>query len=173
MTVASSFFFKNIDINYMIYVINLKHRTDRLISIQSQLIDKPYKIIEAVDGVKLLEDADYRDKVSKDLDIPVTYLEQEWLNSKSNFANLSNRISYKYKVISCFLSHLKALKVAYTDALPNPLIMEDDAVIEDEDFLNTELPDDYQICNIGPYFNNKVDHLIDHSLAIQRIDVKM
>ena len=157
----------------MIYVINLKHRTDRLISIQSQLIDKSYKIIEAIDGVKLLEDTDYRDEVSKDLDIPVRYFEQDWVNSKSNFANLSNRISYKYKVLSCLLSHLKALKVAYEDNEPNPLILEDDAVIQDNDFMNTQLPDDYEICNIGPYFNNKEDHLVNHNLPIQRIDTNV
>lgn len=156
----------------MIYVINLKHRTDRLQNIQSQLNDKDYKIIDAVDGIKLYEDMDYRRQVSEDLDIPVSFFDVKWVDSRKNFANLSNRITYKYKVLSCLLSHIKALKSAFQDNLPDPLILEDDSVVLDADFLNTPLPDDYQICNISPYFNAKEHDLVDHSLPIQRIDVQ-
>jgi len=155
----------------MIYVINLKHRKDRLLSITQQLKYKPYRIIEAIDGIKLYEDLEYREEVSKELDIPLCFFQEEWINSRSNFANLSNRISYKYKILSCVLSHIKCLLNAYQDALPNPIIMEDDAVVEDPDFLDTELPDDYEILNLGPYFNEHEHDFIDHTIPIQRIHI--
>ena len=155
----------------MIYVINLKHRKDRLLSITQQLKYKPYRIIEAIDGIQLYEDLEYREEVSNELDIPLCFFQEEWINSRSNFANLSNRICYKYKIFSCLLSHIKSLRAAYEDGLPNPLIMEDDAVIQDPDFLETELPDDYEIVNLGAYFNKTDHHLIDHTIPIQRIRI--
>tara|TARA_R110000822_G_scaffold131615_2_gene268696 strand:+ start:491 stop:1237 length:747 start_codon:yes stop_codon:yes gene_type:complete len=155
----------------MIYVINLKHRKDRLLSITQQLKYKEYRIIEAIDGIKLYEDLEYREEVSKELDIPLCFFQEEWINSRSNFSTMSNRICYKYKIFSCLLSHIKCLLNAYQDGLPNPIIMEDDAVVEDPDFLDTELPDDYEILNLGAYFNVHEYDLIDHTIPIQRIHI--
>lgn len=172
MTVASSFFFKNIDINYMIYVINLKHRTDRLKSIQSQLKDKDYKIIEAIDGVKLYEDMEYRRLVSEQLDIPVSFFDVKYIDSRRNFATMSRRIIYKYKIVSCFLSHMKALKCATDDKINDPIIMEDDAIINDFSFFDMKLPDEYDVVLCSPDFNIRHLHLIDRKGGLQPVNME-
>tara|TARA_B110000208_G_scaffold106494_1_gene132098 strand:- start:1358 stop:2101 length:744 start_codon:yes stop_codon:yes gene_type:complete len=155
----------------MIYVINLKHRKDRLLSITQQLKYKPYRIIEAIDGIQLYEDLEYREEVSNELDIPLCFFQEEWINSRSNFATMSNRIEYKYRLISCFCSHLKALRAASQDDLPNPLIMEDDAVVVDSDFLDFKLPDNYDIVHISPLFNLTHYDNIDINGGLQPINL--
>ena len=156
----------------MIYVINLKHRTDRLQSIQSQLKDKDYKIIEAIDGEKLYKDFVYRQQVSKELDIPQCLLDEDYIDSRANFATMSRRIAYKYKIVSCFLSHLKALKSAYEDKSEDPIVMEDDAVIKDYSFFDMKLPDEYDVVLCSPDFNIRHLHLIDTEGGLQPVNME-
>lgn len=156
----------------MIYVINLKHRTDRLQSIQSQLKGKDYKIIEAIDGAQLYEDIEYRRLVSEQLDIPVSFFDVKYIDSRGNFATMSQRITYKYKIVSCFLSHMKALKCAINDKVNDPIIMEDDAIINDFSFFDMKLPNEYDVVLCSPHFNKRHLHLIDIKGGLQPVNME-
>jgi GR25 family glycosyltransferase involved in LPS biosynthesis len=91
-----------------IFVINLKHRVDRLQYIKNQLKDYQYTIIDAVDGYHL-EDQEYN-------------IFKNWIDPTTGRFGLTNG------EIGCALSHIKAWKEVVKLNKPS-IILEDDTLL--------------------------------------------
>jgi len=80
----------------------------------------------------------------------LTRVEIEYYDQLVNFKRMPtlNKISL-YARVACFLSHKMALEYIIKNRLNNCIIFEDDAVCDDESFLDTEVPSDYDIIYLG------------------------
>ena len=135
--------------------INLDKRTDRnkIFIEQYKRISgkKPYRI-SAING-HLLDDKTYRNKVGKDLNIREQYLLPEfWLNRR----NFKTMITDKQKImgrVGCFLSHLKAMKIAISKNWKNILVLEDDVkLLMGSETIDFVPPKNSDLCYLGGMF---------------------
>jgi GR25 family glycosyltransferase involved in LPS biosynthesis len=129
-----------------IYVINLKHRVDRLKKMDYMLKSiggkfSEYERIEAVDG-KL-----------------ITEKEKNKLLSLKSRRLFNNPISFKdiksLGAIGCYISHVEVWKLALNRGEKNIIILEDDIQLkldinQIDEYIKTR-PDDYDICYLDWY----------------------
>jgi len=129
-----------------VYVINLGHRTDRMVKMDIMLknlggIFTNYERIEAVNG-KLLSNEDVNNLLS--------------LKSRRLFKNPSSFKDIKSKgAIGCYLSHVKVWKLALSRGQTEIIILEDDIKLNLnvnllKEYLYTK-PNDYDICYLDYY----------------------
>ena len=135
--------------------INLDKRTDRnkiFIEQYKRISEKkPYRI-SAING-HLLDDKTYRNKVAKELNIKEQHLRPEfWLNRR----NFKTMITDKQKImgrVGCFLSHLKAMKIAISKNWKNILVLEDDVkLLPSSETREFSPPKNSDLCYLGGMF---------------------
>ena len=135
--------------------INLDNRTDRnklFIEQYKQISEKnPYRI-SAINGHSL-DSLSYRNKVAKELEIKEANLRPEfWLNRR----NFKTMISDKQKImgrVGCFLSHLKAMKIAIRHNWKNILVLEDDVkLLPGSETIDFVPPKNSDLCYLGGMF---------------------
>jgi GR25 family glycosyltransferase involved in LPS biosynthesis len=141
--------------DYNCVYINLDDRTDRkkiFIDQYKHISNKTPLRISAVNGY-LLDNKTYRIKISKELGIKEDNLRPEfWLN-RSNFKTM---ITDKKKImgrVGCFLSHLKAMKIAIEKNWANILVMEDDVkLLPNSVNIDFTPPKNSDLCYLGGMF---------------------
>ena len=109
-----------------------------------------YTRIEAIDGVKLFNDEEYRVKISNLLDIPINKLNPDYFMIKSNFMCLEREIDIIMNKVACNLSHFYATKIALDHNWDNILIFEDDIIFNENFNLNlSNIPENCDILYLG------------------------
>mgnify|MGYP003126244707 CR=1 FL=1 len=141
--------------SYPIFVINLPHRKDRreMIIYKFEMLGiTNYQFVEAIHGVNLLN-INYREEVSKRLNIDYELLSVEFWQSRRNWKTMSNKVTTILPQVGCYLSHLHALQLATEQGHKEVIIMEDDAIIKkDIDFTLFSPPSDYDLFYLGGTF---------------------
>ena len=122
-------------------IINLPRSIERKLKIEEKLnrYFLSYKIIEGIDGVKLIED-EYRKRIAECLDIDCEKLKPSYFYDRKNFQSYGRDDDTIMKKVGCFLSHLLAIKQSIDNNLYNILILEDDFKINDNLF-NLDISD--------------------------------
>ena len=115
--------------NIPIYIISLKRSTDRRKKMQDMLKNQVvFSFYDAVDG---------KDMIEKDIELSNKIFKKDTLNSGQ---------------IGCFLSHLNLYEKIKKEKIPNSLILEDDASIDNFYYLKNLdkfIIDDYDIIFLG------------------------
>lgn len=141
--------------NYNIVYLNLDSRLDRKKQMNKQL--KQYKLkatrISAVNG-KMLKNKNYRNKISKELQIPEKNLRVSFWMNRSNFKTMINQEDLVLGRVGCFLSHLKIMKYALTKNFENIIVLEDDVTFLPNINSETNIcpPNKSDICYLGGMF---------------------
>ena len=146
--------------NCKILFINLekdKKRKEKLVK-QLKKYNLKYQRINAVFGKDLLNKP-YRDKLSKELNIPEIKLRPEYWLNRSNFKSLSRDLKNILPRVGLFLSHLRALKYACDNKLDKIVILEDDAIILPTILQKLMVPINTDIYYLGGTFSNIEKHV--------------
>ena len=156
--------------DYHTLYINLAKDEDRKKTVEEDLTK--YKInytrIEAIYGKRLVEE-EYREKISKLLDVNKDLLKPEYWLDRHNFKTMCRYEKSILAKVGCYLSHLYLLKVALEKGYDKILVLEDDAkIIGNTEF---EIPPDTDIFYIGGYWFKQKDYInLDQSII--PIDIK-
>jgi len=136
-----------------ILFINLKQSTKRKIAMLKQLRNKKldFDWITAVDGL-LLKNEEYRKEVSETIYIDYDKLSPEYWCNKKNFRSYSSDPNNILPRAGCFLSHYKAIQTAFLNGFSNVLILEDDAILQDNFLSDFEVPQNTDLLYFGGTF---------------------
>ena len=112
------------------FIINLETSQDRREDMIKQMnsLGLTYQIVDAISGEDLVF-SEYRDSISKLLEVPVEKLKPTYYLDRRNFISLSDKWESIAPRVGCFLSHMKCLKLALENNLNEVLILEDDVKI--------------------------------------------
>lgn len=114
-----------------------------------------YIRIEAIDGIKLNYDNNYRIEISNLLNIPVEKLSPNYFLKKQNFMCLERDIDIIMNKVACSLSHYYAVKTALDNNFKNILILEDDIIFDENLNLNlNDIPDNCDILYLGGWIKH-------------------
>jgi GR25 family glycosyltransferase involved in LPS biosynthesis len=114
-----------------VYIIHLQQSTDRLPYIE--------KLQQQFSNVKIV------DAIWKE-DIP----DAEWYLDLKNFTRMPTlKTTNLLGRVACFLSHQKALQQMDIDNVDKAIILEDDAILQDESLLEMEVPNEPDIVVLG------------------------
>ena len=131
--------------------INLDKDVERLKTIESDLKKHNIKFdkVKAVYGKRLKEE-EYCLKTAKYFNVKKEKMNIDYWLNRRNFKTMCKYENSVLAKVGCYLSHLKALKIALDMGLDKVLILEDDALItHDYEF---EIPDNTDIFYLGGYW---------------------
>jgi len=136
-----------------ILFINLKQSTERKITMIKQLrnLKVDFDWINAVDGMKLKEE-EYRKEISKSIYIDYDKLCPTYWTNKKNFRSYSSDEDNILPRIGCWLSHYKAIQQAYLLGYDSVLILEDDAILQDNFMCDFVVPQNTDVLYFGGTF---------------------
>ena len=114
-------------------IINIPDSVERLKLITTQCKNKkiPHIVVEGVVGNNLYK-PDYRYRQGLELGILEEKLRPTYFMDKKNFQCYSKVQDKIMPKVGCFLSHIKAVRLAYTLKLKSVLILEDDIKFDDQ-----------------------------------------
>jgi len=136
-----------------ILFINLKQSTERKITMIKQLrnLKVDFDWINAVDGMKLKEE-EYRKEISESIYIDYDKLCPTYWTNKKNFRSYSSDEDNILPRIGCWLSHYKAIQQAYLLGYDSVLILEDDAILQDNFMCDFVVPQNTDVLYFGGTF---------------------
>jgi len=159
--------------NSKVYYINLSRSCERRKKMIKQLRNLrhvEFDRIEAIDGLKLLEDDDYRKEISKRLFIDYDKLCPDYWCNKKNFRSYSTDPENIMRRVGCWLSHYRALQFAFLMGDSNCLILEDDAILLNNFMDDFEVPTNSDIIYFGGTFQKQSSYVSLVKNGIEKIN---